>query len=150
MAEKKYELTDEMIKIDKHFLHRIRALKDFGDVKKGDLGGFIEKEENLSQDGDCWVYGDAKVYYNAVISNDAKVYGNALVYEDAKVFGNAKVYERASVSGRAMVYGNAKVCGSADVCCNIRVTGNAEISKGIVWEYGRKIDGSKNKGIELE
>ncbi|EJF84065.1 hypothetical protein MCU_00733 [Bartonella elizabethae Re6043vi] len=38
--EKKYELTDETIEVDGHTLHRIRALKDFGDLKTGDLGGF--------------------------------------------------------------------------------------------------------------
>ena len=54
----KYELTEET----KYGLYRIEALKDFGNVKKGDKGGWIEKEANLSQDGDCWVYGDAEVY----------------------------------------------------------------------------------------
>lgn len=28
-------------------LFRIRALISFGDVKKGDLGGYVEKEDNL-------------------------------------------------------------------------------------------------------
>ena len=30
-----------------------------------ELGGWIEKESNLSQDGDAWVCGDARVYGNA-------------------------------------------------------------------------------------
>lgn len=30
----KYKLTEETIKIDGHILHRIEALKDFGDIKK--------------------------------------------------------------------------------------------------------------------
>ncbi|MBB5074518.1 hypothetical protein HNQ69_001670, partial [Bartonella callosciuri] len=54
---KKYQLTSEIKKI-KHALtrniinlYRIRALKDFNDVKAGTLGGFIEKEVNLSHDG---------------------------------------------------------------------------------------------------
>ena len=53
MEENKYELTDETFWLLTHKLHRIKALKDFGDVKKGDLGGWIEKESNLSQDGNC-------------------------------------------------------------------------------------------------
>ena len=48
-------------------------------VKKGDLGGWIEKEENLSQKGDCWVCRYANVY------NDSKV------YEDAVIFGNTVI-----------------------------------------------------------
>ena len=71
---KKFELTSET-KI--HFgltLYRIRALVDFSFIKKGELGGFVEKEENLSQvSGNAWVYGDARV------SGNARVYGNALV-----------------------------------------------------------------------
>ena len=61
--KKKYELTKETITtLGGRKLHRIRALKNFADVKVGDLGGFVEKEKNLSQQGDCWVYDDAKVY----------------------------------------------------------------------------------------
>lgn len=52
-TEKKYKLTDECITIGKHKLYRIEALKDFGDVHKGEKGGFIGSEVNLSQYGDC-------------------------------------------------------------------------------------------------
>ena len=58
-------------------LFRIRALKSFGNVETGDIGGYIEKEENLSVYGNAWVSG------NALVSGDAKVYGNAWVYGDA-------------------------------------------------------------------
>lgn len=57
---KKYVFTDETVKTAEGFiLRRIKALRDFGDVKAGDLGGFIEKESNLSHDGNAWVFGDA-------------------------------------------------------------------------------------------
>ena len=46
MNDKKFELTDECKKIGKIKLFRIKALIDFGNVKSGDLGCFIEKEEN--------------------------------------------------------------------------------------------------------
>ena len=62
---KKFELTGN---IKNHFgitLYQIRALKDFDNISKGDLGGWVEKEENLSQDGLSWVYGNARVYGNA-------------------------------------------------------------------------------------
>lgn len=62
---KKYELTDETIKIGGHTLYRIKALVDFGNVKAGDIGGRIEKEENLAQDGNAWVSGDAWVSCDA-------------------------------------------------------------------------------------
>ena len=68
---KKYELTGEVkVKFGVTF-KRIRALIDFGNVKKGELGGFIEKEENLSHENNAWVYDDAWVYGNAEVSGNA-------------------------------------------------------------------------------
>ena len=48
----KYKLTETKKELDKLTLYQIEALKDFGNVKKGDKGGFIEKESNLSQEFD--------------------------------------------------------------------------------------------------
>lgn len=73
----KYELTDETIDVSGTTLHRIKALKDFGNVKKGELGGYVESEYNLSQIGNCLVYGNARVYGNAELCGNARVYGNA-------------------------------------------------------------------------
>ena len=54
----KYKLTETR---NEDGLYQIRALKDFGNVKVGDLGGWIEKEANLSQQGNAWVSGNALV-----------------------------------------------------------------------------------------
>ncbi|MFS1663334.1 hypothetical protein [Streptococcus sp. zg-JUN1979] len=89
---KKYELLkDDYIKLYGTILYRIRALKDFADVKKGDLGGYIESGRNLSQFDESWVYGNAKVWGNAEVYGDAEVWGNAEVYGDAEVYGYAEV-----------------------------------------------------------
>ena len=80
----KYELTNETIVVYGHTLYRIRALRDVNDhVKEGKLGGYVESMRNLSQDGECWIYDDAKVYGDAHVSGNAEVYGNARVYGDA-------------------------------------------------------------------
>ena len=105
---RKYELTSETKVINGVELHRIKALKSFGNIKKGDLGGWIESEKNLSQCGDAWVGGDATVYGNARVYGDAKVGGNAAVGGNATVCG-------ATVSGNATVGGNARICGDATV-----------------------------------
>ena len=137
--EKKYKLTDEIIDFEGRKLHRIEALKDFSDVKKGDKGGFVESENNLSQDGDCWihddamVYSSAKIYDNAMVYGNAKVCDNAIIYGDAKVFGNARVCDNAIIYGDARVFGNtivynkAKIFGSAKILDNVVVCNNAEI-----------------------
>ena len=66
---KKYEL----IKQKNSNFFRIKALRDFGNVKTGEVGGLIEKEENLSQDGDyCWIYGNARVS-GTIVSVDKEV-----------------------------------------------------------------------------
>ena len=64
---KKYEMTSNTKELKRRKLFQIRALKDFGDVKVGDLGGYIEKEENLSHGGNAWVYDDALVYDDACV-----------------------------------------------------------------------------------
>ena len=99
---KKFELLlDDTITIFGIKLFRIKALISFGNVEEGEIGGYVEKEDNLSSYGDAWVSGDAWVYGNA------RVYGNAWVSGDARVYGNAMVYGNARVSGDARVYGNA-------------------------------------------
>ena len=68
---KKFELTNEFITNSYGVkLFRIKALIEFGNVKAGDLGGYIEKEENLSHMGDAWIYGDAQISGNARVSGD--------------------------------------------------------------------------------
>ena len=124
MEEKKYKLTDEFIS-ETTTIYRIQALKDFGDVKKGDLGGFVGSEANLSQNGDAWIYNDAKVFGNAIIFGNAKVYGNAQVFGNALVYENAHVY--GYVHGRARIHGNAKVYGESEVTDDATVDGNARI-----------------------
>ena len=88
---KKYELTNETREFQGRVLHRIRALKDFDGVRAGDLGGWVEKEDNLSQLGTCWVYRDAQVYGDARVCENALVSGNARVYGDAQVYGDATI-----------------------------------------------------------
>ncbi len=130
---KKYELTEETFTVFGKTLYRIRAVRDFGSVKTGEFGGYIEKEENLSHFGnawiygDAWVYGDARVSGNAWIYGDARVFGNARVSGNARVYGNAKVYGDARVSGNAWAYGEVQVAGNAWIYGDARVFGNARV-----------------------
>ena len=91
--EKKYKLTEEYTTIGDKKLYRIEALKDFSNVKKGDKGGFVESEYNLSQYNNCWIHDDAIVY------SSAKICDNAIIYGDARVFGNARICDNAMVFG---------------------------------------------------
>jgi predicted acyltransferase (DUF342 family) len=120
----KYELTDETIEVKGHTLKRVRYLDT------GELGGYIESEENLSQEGNARVSDNACVFGNALVSDNAEVFGNALVYDNALVFGSVWV------SGNAEVFGNARVSGNAEVFGNARVYDNAEVyGKAGVYDY---------------
>ena len=139
---KKFELTTEFItNMFGIKLFRIKALIDFGDVKAGEPGGYVEKEGNVSQDDNAWVSGDAEVFGNAKVSGNAKVFGNAKVYDNAWVsdnawvYGDARVSDNARVSGDARVSGNAWVSGNAKVYDNAWVSGDARVS-GNAWVSG--------------
>lgn len=79
------------MEVGRHVLHRIKALRDFGNVKKGDIGGWIECEDNLSHDDDCWVYDKAIIRDNATVRDNATICDNATVRGDATVRGEAEV-----------------------------------------------------------
>ena len=64
---KKYKLSNA----GANGLRRIVAIRSFGNVKKGAIGGYVASEENLSQDGACWVSGEARVYGAAQVSGEA-------------------------------------------------------------------------------
>ena len=130
---KKYELTTETLQFAGRTLHRIKALRDFGSVKAGEFGGYIENEKNLSQDDNAWIYGEAMAIGNARVFGNAKILGNAHIFGNAKVFDSARVYDDARVYDKARVYGNAEVCENAKVCDDAdvygltRIFGNAKI-----------------------
>lgn len=89
---KKYELTNECIQHGTRKLYRIKAIKAFGNIKAGELGGFIEKEDNLSHEGDAWVYS------NAVVFGDARVSGYAEIYDDTHLLQIGGIGSRDSIT----------------------------------------------------
>ncbi len=138
---KKYELTNETKQIEGRTLHRIKALIDFGNVKTGDLGGFIEKEENLSHSGLCWISDKALVCDNALVRDNAKISGCSVVCGNTSVRDNAKISDyaiagdNAKISGNAWVRDNAKVSDNAWVCGNTRLLGHAFVcDNSKIWD----------------
>lgn len=82
---KKYKLTKETREVGGCVLHRIKALRDFGNVKKGNLGGWVESEDNLSHDGNCWICDDA------IVRNYAEVCGDVIVCGAVEILGDAVI-----------------------------------------------------------
>lgn len=138
---KKYEIIpSKHMNWDEHTLYRIKACRSFTTISgrrvtKGDLGGWIEKEDNLSQSerdfswvfDNAKVYGNANVFDNAIISDCAQVFDNASVWDNVKVFGNAIIRDTAEIYGQARIFDNAKIYGRATVCSDAQVYGNAHV-----------------------
>jgi len=134
-------------------IYRIKALKDFGDVKTGDLGGYVQSEKNLSHDGDCWIYDKSKAFDDAIIKDNAKIYGlvkvgdnailrdnvivrseimeitnNAIIEHNAEIIGNGFIAGNAKIYGRAKVYGDwVTIEGRAIVTGNAKICGRATL-----------------------
>ena len=128
---KKYELTNEIITIDDDtcVLYRIRALRDiprYG-VKAGDLGGWVQSENNLTHYCDCWVAGNAIIKNGALINGNALVDGDAIVQEEALIDGYARVCDNALIRGYTWVSENAWIGGNALVRGRARIIGNASV-----------------------
>jgi len=161
---KKFELTGQRMTLRKGLtLHRIRALRDFACVKKGTLGGWVEKESNLATDynlawvsGNARVYGAARVEGDAWVSENSQVYGQALVSEQASVGGGVRIYghsmvsdvahvgENARVFGEARVIGNAKISGEAQVFGEAMLSGNALVREQVKIYGNAKVYGEVN------
>ena len=122
MKDKKYILTKETKEVDGHILHRIQAIKDFGFVHTGDLGGWVEKEENLSHEGLCWVFDDAWV------CGDAQIIENASAYDYAEIKGYAILRGIATIGDNAIISEKAEAYGSSCIGDSARVYGYAKIS----------------------
>ena len=95
VSQPKFEWTNEQKTIDGILYTRIRAVKDFADVKVGDLGGWMDKATFLSDTGNCWVYDNAIascsfLYDDATITDEAFVRRSTL-RNDACVSDHAVV-----------------------------------------------------------
>lgn len=128
---KKYILTDETRLVEGRTLHRIKALRDFGGcfikVKAGELGGWIQCEENLSHEGTAWVFDNACVMDSGKIVNSAKVYDTAIVRDKAVVAGTAVICKHALIRDTAVVLGHALVGGNAIAGGTSGIFGNAQV-----------------------
>lgn len=137
METRKYQIIkddEHKIEYEGKTLYRIQALRDVSTrVKAGDMGGYIENYDNLSQVNECWVGGNAKVMGNAKVVGDAIVNDDAIVKDNAwianrgKVFDKAIVFSSARVIDDAMVMDNAQVSGFSRVINSAIVGGNAQI-----------------------
>ena len=129
-------------KLKKIQLFRIMAIRDIPEIniKKGDLGGWVDNQDALSQDGNCWIFNNAMVVnkLGGQVSGNALIYGNAKVL-GGKVGGNAKMYgnsaildnsqldDFAQLHDNCIIAQNAHVCGRAYLSNNVKVLGKSRV-----------------------
>lgn len=99
-------LSNPVQDIEPQKMYQLKALRDIPlhNVKKGDLGGYVQEVSTLSHEGACWVGGQAQVVYNVRISGDSLIDGNAVVdgendcpifiKDDVLITDNAQVVAR--------------------------------------------------------
>ena len=147
----KYELIKEgKATFMGRVIYRIRALKDFGDVKAGDVGGWVCSYNNLSQEGECWIYDEAKCLDNAMIFDNAKMYDNSIMYDKAKMYHEAKMYDNAIMLNNSIMYdnskmfNNSKMFGKSVMRDNAEMCGNATMyDSSIMYDNSKMFNNSK-------
>lgn len=159
-GDKKYCLTEYKRDIKGHTLYRIRALKNFGSVKAGELGGYVEFEHNLSQHGNCWLFGSSAAYQLANVKDNAKVadsvlFGCATAKDNTHVIfttmsGNCTIQDNAT-SNNSLINGNVIICDKSRVSGTIDFNGfikdSVFITSPAVVIKGNKIELSGNLNI---
>lgn len=173
---KKYEITNESKIINGQRVYRIEAARDLTlidgtKVHKGDPGGFIQSEYNLSQDGICWAGENSCIcggswFYDpetggsrcmnqdpgaeveppefdgAVVSENAYIFDEVLVSGHAKVYGNAVVFDHVTIFGNSAVHGEACVFNDVKICGSVDISGNAFVFDGVLLLDDEEIDGT--------
>lgn len=76
-------------------------------VPSGTLGGWIERESNLSQDGNSWLNEKSYAFHDSMIAGNAYV-ENSFLYHESGVEDDAYIYE-------SKLHNEALVCGVTEV-----------------------------------
>lgn len=135
---KKYELVvnDTIVAEEGLTLYRIKALRDFGNVSKGDLVGYVQSEENLSHDGDCWIYDEAKAYQNSKVLDDATMFDKSELKDNAFIGRRTTLENYAYVSGNSELFGNIRVIDSVRILENVSIESPNALISGTTCLYG--------------
>lgn len=139
---KNYTLTSDTIEMSGKTLYRVRYLQRVRDIPAGTIGGFVELEDNLSQDSGALILDDAMVYGNAFVGDTAIVSGHARVCDNAAIYGDARVMGYAVISGEAQVKEKAEVMGHAFVCDSAVVAGTSTVCQLAGVSMSAKVLGS--------
>lgn len=122
----KYILTCHSLEFEGRILYRIQAIKDFGNVKKGDIGGYVESTENLSHFGNCWIYNDAKAMDSSMVIDDAILEGQSIMKNHSIISCNSRCSGTTKLSQGSWIGDNSWLLDSYIADCS-QIEGNSRI-----------------------
>lgn len=137
--EKKYSLGEKSSVSSKNPTYRIVACRDImtlnGLVKKGELGGYVSSEKNLSQEGPCWIFDNAKVINDSSVSGNAIVAGDSIIVDSA-IYDSAVVKEAGTIKN-SVIHDSALINSKEtfikdSTICNFAVVEGGEIKKSVI------------------
>lgn len=138
---KKYELTKE----GKYY--RITALRDFGRVKAGDIGGLVESEDNLSQEGGCWVDKTSCAIENSRVLGESYCESGSIISGRAILKNSPKVCDGSLITDDCVIYGGKIKCSS---CYGYAVVGAASVENSVLRGNASALGDSVVKGSILQ
>lgn len=128
-------ISDGEMSIVEIKLYRIQALKTFTKpggynpvVHVGELGGYVESEDNLSQEGSCWLFDKARVKDGGKVLDDAIVYDKCLVSKNSIIRGGSVVGGHCFITNQSVII-DSKLEG------NVIVNGHSTVHSG-AYLYG--------------
>lgn len=101
-------------------------------IPEGALGGYVESEANLSQEGSCWISSGSQAYEDALISENALVCGMSIINGNAQIKAAALVMD-SEISGASTIEGIVRIS---------KVSGSSAIDAGSVVETGSRVEGN--------
>ncbi|APV88669.1 hypothetical protein GQZ82_000120 [Salmonella enterica] len=136
----KYRLSEELraftYQVDGEkksvLLRQVIAVTDFNDVKAGTSGGWVDADNVLSQQGDCWIYdenamafagteitGNARITQPCTLYNNVRIGDNvwidrADISDGARISDNVTI-QSSSVRGECAIYGDARVLNQSEI-----------------------------------
>ena len=161
MENRKYEMTNITMEFEERTLYRIRALKNFRNVKAGDLGGWVSGEYNLSQEGECWIYDEAKCMDNARMYHNSAMYNNAVMCDFSEIHGcsemhnysamldNSRMYNCSAMYDNSRMYNDSKMYNNSRMFDNSAMYNNAVmLDNSKMFENSRMYRDSRLKNKE--
>lgn len=110
----RYELYGPETTVEGHVVRRIRVTNAFSDFEKGQIGGYVESEANLSQDENdtAWIHDDSIVCGNGIVQNHSRIEKHSFVVDSQIDNGScihnsrveeSKIDDRSEVSNESTV-----------------------------------------------